>query len=565
MFFTFSIPVFADEQINDYKVFINVKEDASINVREEILYNFGEEQRHGIFRDIPYSYKTNYGNKKKIEISEIDVRDQYGKIYNFTTSKKGREISIKIGDPNVFISGTYLYVISYRVNGAISYFDEFDEIYWNAIGHNWQVPIMNSFVEILIPQNSGNGKIQYSCYLGKYGEQNQEGCQTFEFKNDIKFVNSNRLNSYEGMTVAVGFPKGVVYEPTKSEKIGFFLKDNIFNFIFLIIPFLLFIILFKKWQKEGKDPKGSGVIIPQYDVPDNLNPLEVGALVKNNSSPSGIPAEIIYLATKGFLKITKIEGKGFLGKDDYELTLLKDFSNIENNADKILLEGLFKDKKGFDRNSIKLKDLKTSFYKTVRNASKENMEALLKKGYYLKNPNSVRVKYFLIFGLILLLTIMAISVLSEFIDISIIIILGILGSLVIILIFGIIMPKRTQKGLETYEHILGLKEYLQIAEKDRLEFHNAPEKKPEVFEKLLPYAMVLGVEKAWEKEFEDIYTTPPSWYSDPTMTGFSAIHFGESLSGFATASQNSFASSSSGSGGGGFSGGGAGGGGGGSW
>ena len=109
---------------------------------------------------------------------------------------------------------------------------------------------------------------------------------------------------------------------------------------------------------------------------------------------------------------------------------------------------------------------------------------------------------------------------------------------------------------------------MDIAEKDRINFHNAPEKKPEVFEKFLPYAMVFGVEKAWAKEFEGIYTEPPKWYKDNNMSTFNTIIFANSLHSFANYSNNAISSTpgkGSGSGGGGFSGGGGGGGGGGSW
>jgi uncharacterized membrane protein len=118
------------------------------------------------------------------------------------------------------------------------------------------------------------------------------------------------------------------------------------------------------------------------------------------------------------------------------------------------------------------------------------------------------------------------------------------------------------------EQIQGLKRYIEVAEKDRINFHNAPEKKPELFEKLLPFAMVLGAEKAWAKQFEGIYSTPPSWYHGSSNSAFNAVLFTNNLSSFnaaATSSLTSAPKGGSGSGGGGFSGGGFGGGGGGSW
>ena len=111
---------------------------------------------------------------------------------------------------------------------------------------------------------------------------------------------------------------------------------------------------------------------------------------------------------------------------------------------------------------------------------------------------------------------------------------------------------------------MGLKDYINVAEKDRIAFHNAPEKNPELFEKLLPFAMALGVEKKWAEQFEGIYTQEPNWYHGGIYGAhFSATSFGSSLSNFSTSSGSTLSSSSSGGGGG--VGGGGGGGGGGSW
>ncbi len=136
--------------------------------------------------------------------------------------------------------------------------------------------------------------------------------------------------------------------------------------------------------------------------------------------------------------------------------------------------------------------------------------------------------------------------------------------------FGYFMPQRTQKGAIVREEVLGLKMYMETAEKDRINFHNAPEKNPAQFEKLLPYAMALGVEEQWAKQFEDITKSAPDWY-DGGGTSFSPVIFAHSMHDFSSANNATMVStpSSAGSGGSGFSGGGSGGGfgggGGGSW
>jgi uncharacterized membrane protein len=133
--------------------------------------------------------------------------------------------------------------------------------------------------------------------------------------------------------------------------------------------------------------------------------------------------------------------------------------------------------------------------------------------------------------------------------------------------------------VDAREKIKGLKLYLETAEKDRIAMLQSPDapyaakssepkKTVELFEKLLPFAIVLGVENQWAKQFESIYTTPPDWYSG-NWGAFSAVYLASSLGGSMEAMGATFtpsgSSSSSGFGGGGFSGGGGGGGGGGGW
>jgi uncharacterized membrane protein len=137
----------------------------------------------------------------------------------------------------------------------------------------------------------------------------------------------------------------------------------------------------------------------------------------------------------------------------------------------------------------------------------------------------------------------------------------------IYIVFAYLMPRVTREGAIVKERLLGLKDYLQIAEKRRLEFHNAPEKTPTLFERLLPAALLLGVSDIWAKEFADLTLSQPDWYQGGNSASFSATSFASDLGSFNSATTSSLVSapSGSGSGGGGFSGGGSGGGGGGSW
>ncbi len=235
----------------------------------------------------------------------------------------------------------------------------------------------------------------------------------------------------------------------------------------------------------------------------------------------------------------------------------------ESESDKKIFDSLFvinsRDLPGGKSEQIKLSDLKNIFYTHAQEIKEIVFNKLVENGYFKGDPRRARAPYY-IFGAMLIFSMFYFANLFS----GYIFFINIFITACIVVGFGYLMPARTEKGVRTREYILGLKEYLQIAEKDRINFHNAPEKKPEIFEKLLPYAMVLGVENAWAKEFNGIYTEPPRWYTNGHMGTFNTIYLASSLGDFYH-TYDAATFSRPGSRGGGFSGGGGGGGGGGSW
>ena len=386
------------------------------------------------------------------------------------------------------------------------------------------------------------------------------------------------MNPGEGLTVAVGFPKGIMPVYSTIDNVSNMGHQYLDLFLALLLPIVVFIYMFIRWWKVGRDPRDTNTIIAEYDVPDDLTPFEVSCIINQKIRSTDISAEIVYLATKGYLKIRYIDNKllGFIKTSDYEIELLKDYSDLKNKFDTNLLDGIFYTTTSVG-SKVKLSDLKNKFYTNIPGISDAVIDSMLDKGYYSYLKKSLSssgwssnniFQYFKILAIII-----AYLVFFGFAGSTILssdpglFILSIVLTIVIAAIFTNIMPAKTIKGVATKDHILGLKLYLQIAEKDRLAFHNAPAKHPEIFEKLLPYAMVLGVDEVWAKEFQDIYVTPPTWYEGyPVGNGaFNAVVLNHSLSNFGSITSSSMASAPGGSGGGGFSGGGGGGGGGGGW
>ncbi|MFB6181560.1 MAG: DUF2207 domain-containing protein [Candidatus Magasanikbacteria bacterium] len=543
------------EEINNYSVDIKINKDSSINVSESIEYDFEESSRHGIFRTIPLDAWSGLLDKK-IEISDIKVTDNKGNERPFKILSSLKKKKIKIGDPDKKISGIQTYNISYKVDWVLRYLAEKDELYWNAIGSGWDVPIRKAEVIVRTPKKMERSKLTLNCFVGKSGSK--ESCENTYFvgKNgkvtQITFKHNSTISGSEAFTIITAFPKEIVQEPSQAQLALKLVSDN----WTLALPILTIIVMLFVWYKWGRDRAGRDNVIAQYEPPEGLTPIEIGMLVDEKIGNHDISAQIIYLATQGYLDIGYEKEEGILFDDKkYILKKKKDLKKAEPGFNKKLLGMLFSSK-----DEVGLSEVNSNKIKLGR-IKKDISKKLTDSGYYRFNPNKMRGIFILI---AVLLAFGSFIILSWYPEAYQTFISAFVSSF-IIGIFGYFMTPKSKQGTILEEKILGFKEYLSVAEKERLEFHNAPEKNPETFEKFLPYAIAFEVEDQWAQEFDDMYDKKPKWYHGPAKT-YSATSLADDMSSFDSAVNESPIGQTSGSGStAGSAGGGAGGGGGGSW
>ncbi len=540
------------ENIKNYSVDINIKKDRSIEVNERIIYDFGSNEKHGIYRYIPYYYGEREGSPY-ISIKNVRVTNQNDKKIKFEKEKASGNVVIKIGDPNKLVTGQQIFNISYTVDNAASLYSDYAEFYWDAIGENWEVPIESVLVTLAGEDNLIENS-DFRCYTGVYGTTSE--CQGgIDSDNQVKFP-VRSLTPWQAVTVKSGFEKSA-FEP-----LGFWQKMIWETRWYLAIPFLFAVLYVFLWAKYGRDPAKSGAIVVQYAPPKGMTPMIAGIVTKPlKAAQSYLAAEIINLAVGGYLKIKQFESNKFFKTKDYELTELKKGDNKLAGYQKEILNAFFD-----GRNTITLSGLKndTSFGQKIRSIPGMARDESITKKYFPFSPvTAVILSLVLTVGLI----IFSIVIFSYFqANGTSFAILSLTWPVMII--FSFLTPKRTLLGLKTAEYLAGLKTYINYAEKDRIKFLNEPKKSPEKFEELLPYAIVFNLEKEWAKQFMGIYKQP-NWYEGDFHGGFTAAVLAHNLGGFSSATTTSVhasaPTSSSGMGGGGFSGGGGGGGGGGSW
>lgn len=538
----FPCPALAAEKINSFESDIIVQKDATVLVTETIVYDFGEEERHGIFRETPFIYRNQEGKKFKIDFQVLSVTDEKRVPYKYNQSRKGENISLRIGDPNKYVTSEKNYVIAYKVRGVITYFKDHDELFWNVTGNGWQVPILSAHALVTLPQGISSG-VKAICFTGRLGAKEKDCQFLFETSNKAVFSTTDLLAPFWGLSVALSFPKNIVaYVEPKEVGMPAYLKITLIILAtgyYLIAPFVILYL----WLKYGRDPKVGKPVRAWYDPPkdrerNKLSPAEVGTLVDEFANERDLAATIVDLAIKGYLKI-KQEGKEHLFLKRRELEKDETLKLHE----KMLLKSLF-----LGTTQVSTAKLKRSFYKESEKIMNKLYEMLVEEGFFPENPKSVRNKFYL---------------------------LGILGFITLnfplgalAFLFGRVMPRKTFFGAQAKIQALGLKNFLTSQERP-LEFQ---EKNWYFFEKLLPFAIVFNVAHLWAKRFKGIFAQPPDWYEGEYKGEFTPVVFTDSLlkstSKFESVAAMSSSRSSTGfSSGfsGGSSGGGFGGGGGGSW
>jgi len=581
LLFLITSPAYAAENfvINNFQADMKILEDGRVQVKEDIEAEFvSGEDNHGIYRKIPEVYKRTEGGKHYTKIEVVSVKNNdtdtpYG------TSRGSGYLQLKIGDPDKTIAGVQNYTIEYLVSGILQSFEDHDELYWNAVGDQWPVPIEAASATVTLPSEE---IIKTTCYEGSRGSQ--ELCKFQEpVGGEASFETSRALTPYEGLTVVVSYPKGlvpiIVVPPPKS------IWDSMFTLRNLIVLALAFLftagVAVWLWWKAGRDvwwrrrflydpaakeetrPVGAhDPVVVEYDPPEKLRPAEIGTLIDERADTLDVTATIIDLAGRGFLKITEEPKKWAFGSTDYVLTKIAKEAGELLPYENELLNRIFE-----DGSTVNISSLKTKFYKDLKVVKEKLYQNVVDKKFFAADPEKVRTKYlFFAIGAEMIGIAFVVAGFVSMLSLLVALGVGVAAGGIALLIFSQAMPRKTAAGHEMWRRVKGYELFISKAERYRQQFFE----RRNMFNEILPYAIVFGVTEKFAQAFKDMGIEPPqpTWYTG--VTPFNAAVFGASMSSFSSSLSSAMAaapggSGFSGGGGGGFSGGGFGGGGGGSW
>jgi uncharacterized membrane protein len=561
----FISPAFAQYfTINKFHSDIMIQEDSSIIVKETIDVEF-HRPRHGIYREIPFKYRDDFGKTVTTPTRVLAVTDQSGKPWKYQVTKTGPVVNIRIGDAKGYVEGRWTYMITYEVENVILFFNDHDELYWNATGNYWKAPIKEASATVSLTTKNKGKNLMAAGYEGGYGSKEECGYETYD--NSGKFYTKRSLKMGEGMTIAFGWDKGLVFPPSSWKRFLWAINPRE-NWMFLL-PIFCFFYMINRWYRKGRDPKVRESIAVMYEPPkyDNqpLIPAEVGALIDERLDQRDITSTIVGLAVKGYIKIEESKKEGILfDKKDYYLKKVKNYDPTLSLFEIELMKALFPG----SLPGTFVSDLKNKFYANLPVLKKVLYGELTRKKYFLSNPEKVKNSYVAAGFVVLVFAVLAFVFVTPGSGAKSLI-AGILTGIPV-LAFAKFMPAKTRAGASAYMDILGFQEFMNRAEKDRLEKMGDMN----LFSRFLPYAIALDVADNWARAFEGIYQDPPEWYVSPvgyrTFSPYAFTHSLNSVTSDLSSAMFSAPRGSSGGGGGGFggggsSGGGFGGGGGGSW
>lgn len=566
LFFIFGcISLFAGAQeyfyINSYDINVRVNQNASIDVSEKIEVHFTE-PRHGIFRKIPYRYKLeslpDSAQKANVawesngyrytEIKNLNVKGFKSEVYS-----EGDFKVIKIGSKDKYVDGDQTYEITYTILGAINFFSNFSELYLNLTGDGWPVEIKRAKFRIQLYKPL-TASPKWFVATGPIGSTANETNSRWVTNSVLEGSALNSLPAFNGITAGIRMPAGFLTKPNYSTM----------GKGWLILPLLIFVLMYLIWKKWGKDLPVT--VTTEFYPPDDISPSVAGYIIDGKLDRRDLTALIPFWGAGGYIKVEELSESKFFGlvKDhDYKFMKLKEMPSGKKTFERTMFNGLFS-----SGDEVLLSDLKNSFYTTMTAAKKDLESEINTEHYYARYTRTFSAVLPIIGVVFLILSL--VNLFSNY-PLDIFLWSSIIVSSVIVIIFGALMGKKTQKGTELYQKLLGFREFIKSVEKDRLKEFLSQDQN--YFDKVLPFAIVFNVADTWKDKLKGLEVPPPAWYSGYYAANtFNTMNFMNSLDRGMNSMSRSFYShpSSSGSsggsfGGGGFSGGGFGGGGGGSW
>jgi uncharacterized membrane protein YgcG len=493
---------------------ITVNTDGSLDIQETLVYVFQGGPFHRGLRtwdtdrlDGISNFKVaadNNGTLQPLRQTEFDPDDSTSGVPGtFGTENNGSQIRLRW----VFASTTNAnrtFVVTYHVTGGIKVYADHDEFDWYAVPPDWGSSILNSRVQVTFP--SGDTSTWKLATAPASSETHAQG-------STITYTANGGLGG--GFEVGAQIPQGVL-SATKPAWQGAIDQQAdydahtrpLVNLGFLILGMLLLIggILWviMRWYSKGRDKPVALVADYLADPPSNLPPGLVGTLVDEKADVRDVIATVVDMGRKGNLTIAENQGSGLFAGKDFQYTQTGNKTTYPYEGQ--VMDAMFK-----SGQTVSLSGLKNQFYSNLPAIYNSMYKQLVDLKYFPEDPSGVRSRNFgmgcgiIVLGIIVGAIWVAIGTAVSDLIIIPAIALGVVG--VVAIFMAGAMPRKTDFGSEEAEKWRAFKRYLQ-----QIKSYTNVQAAADKFQQYLPYAVALGVDQEFTRQFESVPTAMPMWY-----------------------------------------------------
>lgn len=566
------------ERITSYRIAMRVDRAGLLEVTETIRYDFGGDRKHGIYRYLPERLRHDSHHDRTYDVLYgLATLDGHA-VESLTSVKDGQEV-LRLGDPQRTITGRHTYRIQYTVAGELNRVRGRPQLYWNAVGLGWNVPISNVSVRLSAPGSIG----PVACYAG--AARSSARCADAAANGKRATFHEGSLAPHQALTLVADLPASVaVGPPTLVERTDFWYRmagdGAVWVAAGIVVAAGLALVAWLVWWR-GRDRRFSDQVpglLPaagqppaeefrpilqspegpvEFVPPRGVRPGSVGVLVRQSAASRDVTAAIVDLAVRGYLRIEEPR------KGSWRFAKLRAADRSLSRYEATIFARMFPRK----RTEVRLADVRRRLGKAAKQVRSEIYDDAVTRGWYERRPDRTRRRWrwlgVVIAAAGLVGWLAALGAANA----------GAIGFAVLLAGLALMgaahwMPARTAVGSAAYAQTLGFRRYIRVAEAAQLR----EDERAGVFSRYLPYAIAMGEANRWVNTFAAAGVVTPevtaAWYVGNGSVD--AAQFSSSLTSFATSvgstlSATPASSGGSGFGGGGFSGGGGGGGGGGSW
>lgn len=577
------------EKITNYDVTVQINKNGTLTVNEVIDYEFDGAAKHGIYKDVPLRSKKNGVDIYKSYIKMNSIK-RNGLSEEYSTKNFNEGVRYRVGSADRFVeNGVNRYEFNYVIYNAVFEKDGIYQVYYNAIGQFWNVPVERASVIIRFSDGQEIKKNEIKkleVYTGSYGEKG-ENYDILE--NDVEIhIATKELEPKNGLTFMLNLKTDKI-SPTLADKLRIVYLSNPAT---IILPFLLlFLTIYSivTWNFFGRDPQGKSVI-PEFNLPKDISPMFAAYINGERDTVEILNAGIFTLLTKGFIVANRVNG---------EIKYNKEFKTVYTQEtelaeeERMLLDALSSEKNNIFGGEKRIYNKANSIIEILKD--KYNKIIYKNNGSFLV-PFYCAAPVFIIF----IFSQTNFEIFNPFIILYILITLGsffhriwitvskkLLTGLIIIAILGVsfyqgieifvfvtyfvilfityskLIGKYTNEGLRKKEYLKGMKMYIKTAEENQIRKFDNVKELIEYFNGILPFAVALGVKneaiklmkktiKLYNFDINESYINSHTHMYAYSNHSFTNVFSRSYSSGKSKIMSEKFSSSKSGSGGGGF-------------